>query len=116
MIDFTLRYYVLEGHIPVPCDLMTWAEGLKKTNRIVAQERVFGSWVSTVFIGIDNNIFETMVFNGPLDQEMDRCYTWNQAVTMHTKMCNRVRRVYLTEILKVTLLAAFISSIILYFI
>lgn len=55
--------------------------------------------VSTVFLGIDHNfsglgkpvLFETMVFNGPLDQEMNRYCTEAAAREGHKRMVQRVR-------------------------
>lgn len=55
--------------------------------------------VSTVFLGIDHNfsgkgapvLFETMVFNGPLDQEQDRYCTEAEARKGHAAMVQRVR-------------------------
>jgi hypothetical protein len=32
-----------------------------------------------------------MIFGGPLDQECDRCSTWEAAEKMHEKMMERVR-------------------------
>jgi hypothetical protein len=53
--------------------------------------------VSTVWLGLDHGfgsgppvIFETMVFGGPLDQEMERYCTWESAVTGHEFMVMRL--------------------------
>jgi len=92
-------YYILEGHKAVPVDLMTWAEWFEKNNgnRHVADETIEGVRISTVFLGLDHAygggppmIFETMVFDGPLDQEQDRCSTWEEAEATHAKMKERV--------------------------
>jgi hypothetical protein len=32
-----------------------------------------------------------MVFGGPLDQEQDRCTTWDEAEAMHAAMVARVK-------------------------
>jgi len=70
-------------------------------NRRVARETVGDSDISTVFLGIDHGcgnepgrrpvVFETMVFGGPLDQEQERCYTWDEAEFQHAQMVERVR-------------------------
>jgi hypothetical protein len=65
--------YILEGKIPVECeDLLTWARWLEEhtADRVVKQETVGRFWVSTCFLGLDQNffgdgpplLFETMVF------------------------------------------------------
>jgi hypothetical protein len=74
----------------------------KDKNRIVKQEWIRAVKVSTVFLGIDHNfdfeedappvLWETMVFNGPMDSEMDRCSgNREQAEAMHAKMVERVK-------------------------
>jgi len=92
------RYYILEGHDPVTCDLDTWARWFAKSDRMVAKTELYGSLVSTIFLGVDHNftlkgpalLFETLVFGGPLDQEMDRYSTWGQAEAGHAAMVERV--------------------------
>src|SRR5256885_1250550 len=45
--------------------------------------------ISTIFMGLDHSltgqglpvVFETLISGGPLDQDMDRYCTWDQAVT-----------------------------------
>ena len=58
------------------------------------------SRVSTVFLGLDHNfaqkgppiLWETMVFGGPLNGEMDRCAgSREQAGAMHRRMVERVK-------------------------
>ena len=36
-------------------------------------------------------LFETMVFGGSLDQEQDRCTTWDEAEAMHKAVVERVK-------------------------
>jgi hypothetical protein len=55
--------------------------------------------VSTVFLGLDHAwaggpplLFETMVFNGPLNDEQRRCATWDQATAQHRKTVEEVGR------------------------
>jgi hypothetical protein len=71
----------------------------KEGSRRVALDDINGATVSTVFLGIDHRygpdgppvLFETMVFGGPLDQEQERCCTWDEAEMMHARMVERVR-------------------------
>jgi hypothetical protein len=103
-----LGHWILDdkGEKPIRCDLMTWARWFEKSeNRIIKAERVGDSRVSTIFLGIDYNfnfedenappvLWETMVFNGPLDHEMDRCSgNREQAEAMHDQMVERVKAV-----------------------
>jgi len=93
-------YYILDGHKTVKVDLMTWAKWFEKSeDRHVAREKIGDAEISTVFLGIDHSfgqgppmLFETMVFGGALDQEQDRCTTWEEAEAMHATVCERVRR------------------------
>ena len=101
--------YVLDGKTPVAePDLMKWANWMETCNRVVrkdtatvklAGEPIGEVRVSTVFLGLDHSfgngppmLFETMVFGVALDQEQDRCSTWEAAEKMHELMCERVKR------------------------
>ena len=84
-------------------DVLVWGkwfeEASKTRRRVVASENVGDVFVSTVFLGLDQNfgggdipiLFETMVFGGPLDQEMDRYATWDEALAGHQAMVERVK-------------------------
>ena len=57
-----------------------------------------GIQVSTVFLGLDHGydngppvLFETLVFGGLLDGEMERYCTWDEAEQGHEAMVDRVR-------------------------
>jgi hypothetical protein len=93
-------YYILDGHDAVACDMMTWAQWLADSidRRRVAATTIGDANISTVFLGSNHAfnggppmIFETMVFGDPLDQEIERCSTWEQAEAQHAAMCERVR-------------------------
>jgi hypothetical protein len=67
-------------------------------NRVVAQHTISGVQISTVWLGLDHQygdgpplIFETMVFGGPMDQEMDRYSTLEEAKTGHRRMVTKVK-------------------------
>lgn len=94
------KYYILEGHMAVPCDMMAWARWLEKDRkaRIVAQTDVAGVHVSTVFLGLDHQygdgpplIFETMIFGGKHDQDQWRYTTWKEAETGHSRAVRLAR-------------------------
>lgn len=88
--------YILEGHTPVPVkDTLVWARWFATADRKVARTQVTdGISVSTVFLGLDHSfspgaapqIFETMVFGGPLDNDLDRYATWEEAEAGHVAM------------------------------
>jgi len=95
--------YILDEHgEPVPCeDLMKWASQFEQDweRRIVKQEQIGDSKVSTVFLGLDHGfgkgdpvLWETMIFGGERDQEMHRCSgSREQAEAMHYKTAQSVR-------------------------
>lgn len=81
----------------IPTDLMTWGEMLQKREHVLWQEEKGGVQVSTIFLGMDHSFgfglplyFETMVFGGPCDQEMERYATMEEARVGHAAMCTRV--------------------------
>lgn len=89
-------YYKLEDKKVVACKPQEW--GFVTTDRRVALEKFGPVTVSTVFLGLDHSfggkvplVFETMVFEGPLDGQMDRYSTWDQAETGHRKMVEKVK-------------------------
>lgn len=84
--------FILEGRMPVPVDLMTWARWFESADRVVAKSEVGDARVSTVFLGVDHSwgegpplLFETMIFGGPHDEYQNRCSTWEQAEAMHAE-------------------------------
>ena len=89
--------YILKGKKPVPVDLMTWGKWYEKAHRSVAKTKNGGITVSTVFLGLDHQwgdgpplLFETMVFGGEFNGEMDRYSTWEEAEIGHKTMCEKV--------------------------
>jgi len=90
--------FILDGHATVPCDdLTTWGRWMETAKRHVREDFFGDIRISTVFLGIDHSfgdgpplIFETMVFGGALDQEMDRYSTWDEAEGGHNAMMERV--------------------------
>jgi hypothetical protein len=77
---------------------MTWGRFMENIKaRRVGDHTIGNARVSTVFLGLDHSfgdgppvLFETMVFGGPLDQEQERCCTWEEAEAMHAAMVARV--------------------------
>ena len=87
------RYYILSGRLPVAVDMWTWARMYERSDRKVADERIGNRIrVSTVFLGLDHNfrggepvLFETMIFGGPLNGEMWRYCTYDEAERGHAE-------------------------------
>ena len=95
-----MRTYILDdARQAVRADERKWKEWRAEADRRVAFTTVGEASVSTVFLGQDHSfekngpplLFETMVFGGPQDGEMERCSTWAEAEAMHARMCERLR-------------------------
>jgi hypothetical protein len=102
----TSRFYILNADgDPVPVssvlDWANWFESTKGTEiRVVAVDAVApGVSVSTVFLGLDHSwsdtgppsLFESLVFGGPLDGEMNRYPTRDAAIAGHAALVERAR-------------------------
>lgn len=93
------KYILDERGEPKPePDLMKWARWFETANRHVGNEWVEESRVSTVFLGLDHGftsdcpiLWETMVFNGPLNFYQRRCGgNREQAEAMHQEVIAHV--------------------------
>lgn len=91
--------YILDGHKAIACDdLMKWAKWLETANRHVAKTNLPNDvTVSTVFLGLNHQcgdgepiLFETMVFGGKHDEEMERYSTWKQAEQGHKQWVEKI--------------------------
>ena len=91
-----IRLYILDGHEPVPVhSVEEWGRWFQANDRLVdLTELPGGVAISTVFIGVDHGlrdgpplIFESLIFGGPHDGEMERCSTWGEAIHMHQRLC-----------------------------
>ena len=89
-------YYDREGR---PMEMMAWTRRFSNLDyKRVASDYDGDVHVSTVWLGLDHSfgegpplIFETLVFGGPLDGEMDRYSTLEQARAGHAAMLERVK-------------------------
>ena len=96
-----MKNYILENKVPIAvADIVKWAEWFETADRHVAKEDIGDVRVSTVFLGLDHQfengppiLFETMVFGGVLDQEMERYCTWEEAEAGHNEIVKKVREV-----------------------
>jgi hypothetical protein len=111
----SLGLYILEGKEPVPIDdTLAWAKWFEQNaNRRLAETRINGWRVSTVFLGIDNNLFseppllfEPMIFSltekikspirekeypKSLDNYCRRYPTWDEALAGHLEAVAMIR-------------------------
>ena len=94
-----MNKYILQGRKAIPVDRETYLTQQEKQDHTVAKSTIGNYLVSTVFLGLDHQckdnapplLFETMVFgDGPLDERLERCTTWEEAEVMHEKMCEEV--------------------------
>lgn len=84
-------YYDMDGN---PITQAQWVAGFESRDRQIAKtDFPDGVWVSTVWLGIDHRfggvgaplIFETMIFEGPLDGEQWRYSTRERALAGHAR-------------------------------
>lgn len=87
-------FYDYDGKTPL--SLNEWGRKLERLdrNRVVKQERFYGRFISTVWIGLDMGfdpygpplIYETMIFAKDVDEAMDRYHNRAQAEAGHKRM------------------------------
>lgn len=92
-------YYKLVGKVPTPCSMSELADAFNNDSRILKKTRIGDVEVSTVFLCIDHSfsdtaqpiLFETLVFGGKLDGEVNRYSDYDKALEGHEEMCQMVR-------------------------
>jgi len=90
--------YILRDGKPVRCSAREWGEWMKnKDARRVAYDIVGPVRISTVFLGVGAGygggapvLWETLVFEGPLNGEMERYTSEESARAGHAVMVHRV--------------------------
>lgn len=80
-----MRHYKLNGKQVVPCSLEEWALFFENIdNRRVARDDLGGRLVSTVFLGMEDQLFETMILGAEHGEEFcRRTSTWEEAEQAH---------------------------------
>jgi hypothetical protein len=93
------RYYLLQGKTPVKTPFDEWIRkfNYEDKGRRIKQTTIGDVDISTVFLGMDHQIFEgkpmlfeTMVFGGEHDRYQERYSTWEEAEAGHQKVCELV--------------------------
>ena len=87
----TKKYILDENGAPKEAGLSEWAMWFDMAGRDIKKTQVGDIKISTVFIGLDGELFETMVFGGKLDEQMERYDTREEAIKGHEKMVERVK-------------------------
>lgn len=100
MIRNRNMYYILSGHDVVPIgSVELWGQWFETADRRVDYTEVGSTEISTVFLGMDHlfsddgppEVFETMIFGGPLSDSQWRYSTWEQAEEGHAKAVQAVK-------------------------
>ena len=94
----TTTKYILDGQTPVPVDTLTWAKWYETAYRRVARDEIGPYQISTVFLGYEPNLFETMVFKGDFsDLWCEHSSTWEKAEAAHKRGCEYVKNELLSR-------------------
>lgn len=98
------HYYLNEDKTYRPASLHEWATQFEHMERHVGDDMVLGKHVSTVWLGLDHNlyggephVFETMIFSeheSRTDIYMERYSTWDEAVEGHKAAIEWVNKHY----------------------
>lgn len=92
--------YILDaqGEPVLEPDLTVWGRWMGRAERHIGNDLIGLVKVSTVFLGLDHSwasgpplLWETMVFGGPLDGEMERYRTRDEAIRGHQFIMERVK-------------------------
>jgi len=84
---------------PDPLIWSTWFAANPEKRRVACDEAPNGVLVSTVFLGIDHRftpdrrslLYETMIFGGSYDEEMERYSTHAEALAGHAAWLSRIK-------------------------
>lgn len=86
------RYILNEAFEVVPASMTAWRAFYSNPRRNIANTYIGDIRVSTVFIGLPNDIFETIIFFNDKDERQDeyRYDTYKEALEGHTQRCNDI--------------------------
>lgn len=92
------RLWILKDGELVPAASEEWGAWFETADRTVAKTKVGEATVSTVFLAVNHSfgggppvLWETLVFGGPIDGEMDRYTSRELADVGHLAMVERVK-------------------------
>lgn len=93
-------WYILKYKKPIKATIEEYSKWISKNpkQKVVKQELIKDSKVSTVFLGLDHSwesdtpvLWETMIFGGKEDMYQDRYTSYKDAVIGHKKAVNLVK-------------------------
>ena len=104
-----MQTYILKGKTPVPAGHYEWAEymNIAEKDQLYRHVALYEYYIddkqycnlSTVFLGIDHGfnsevpiLFESLVFQGSMDQTMERYSTWDAAEIGHALLHGTIFR------------------------
>jgi hypothetical protein len=82
---------IFENGIIKDATLEEWTKWFQTANRIIKRDTIKDILISTVFIGSNNILFESMVFNSKLEQTQIRTDTLEEALIAHELLIQRVK-------------------------
>jgi len=87
--------FILDSNFEViPVGIRSWRSFFDSPMRIIGNTYINDIRISTVFIGLDNNIFETIVFYNDeegTEQVETRYSTYIEALVGHNDICDSIR-------------------------
>ena len=89
----TNNYFILnDDHTLKEVKVEEWASYFQNADRAVQRTKVTDKIsVSTVFLGLPDQLFETMIFGGAEDQYQAHHDTWDEAVAGHEAALEKLR-------------------------
>ena len=101
-------YYMLDknDNVTQTTDIAIWGNYFEKQDRKIADTELENGRLSTVFLGLDHafdggppKIFESMFFGGPLDGEMRRYSTKDEALDGHAEMLLEYKEAMMQDVI-----------------
>lgn len=97
MLEFQM-YFILKDKEVVPVkDVIEWATQHEKVNKVIKQTDIRNYFISTIFLGINYNlfgdkpvVFETMIFKDEKSFCVKRWSTYQEAEDGHEEACEKV--------------------------
>lgn len=87
-----LGHYILMGKLAVPePNWFKWAMWFGTSDRQIAFTVIGPIKISTIFMGVGNCMFETMIFRGGEGDEQYRYSSWEEAEAGHARAVAQVR-------------------------
>lgn len=90
-----MKHYKLVNGEVIETDAYSWAIAFEdRDKRLIGMTKIKDVTISTVFIGLEGEIFETMVFGGIADGYQRRCNTLEEAKIQHAAVLRHLPKEY----------------------